>query len=82
MSTVDDILKGKYPAKDHARRVTEWIVKNGGKKEGMIYLEGQKFKLNEVCNHQQHQEIELSSDRIMIRRHTSGILRLACFSRQ
>jgi hypothetical protein len=49
MAHIDEILKGKYPAKEHARRVGEWITQNGGKKNGLIYLEAQKQKFNEVC---------------------------------
>jgi Xaa-Pro dipeptidase len=45
---VDKILKGKYPAKEHAKRVADWIVDNGGSRDGLIYLEAQKLKLNEV----------------------------------
>ncbi|KAI9699195.1 MAG: hypothetical protein M1820_007274 [Bogoriella megaspora] len=43
----DPILKGKYPAKQHARRVAEWIAANGGEKKGVIYLEAQHAKLIE-----------------------------------
>ena len=39
---------GKYPAKEHARRVAEWIAGNGGPKSGVIYLEGQALKIHEV----------------------------------
>lgn len=47
--TVDlKILEGKYPAKAHAKKVKEWIVANGGDGSGVIYLEGQKQKYNEV----------------------------------
>ena len=49
MPSVEETLRGKYPAKEHARRVAEWIVQNGGKKDGLIYLEAQKLKYNEVC---------------------------------
>jgi Xaa-Pro dipeptidase len=48
MASVDDILKGKYPAKTHAKTVAQWIVKNGGKPDGILYLEAQKLKYNEV----------------------------------
>jgi hypothetical protein len=44
----NEVLKGKYPAKDHARKVAKWIVDKGGDKKGTIYLEAQKQKLNEV----------------------------------
>ncbi|KAF2237068.1 putative Xaa-Pro aminopeptidase pepP [Viridothelium virens] len=43
----DPILNGKYPAKQHAHRVVEWIVANGGEKKGVIYLEGQKTMMIE-----------------------------------
>lgn len=45
----EDILKGKYPAKAHAKKVAEWIVAKGGDKTGTIYLEAQKSRLLEVC---------------------------------
>lgn len=44
----DPILKGKYPAKEHAHRVVDWIVANGGERKGIIYLEGQKTMMIEV----------------------------------
>jgi len=40
---------GKYPAKNHARRVAKWIAENGGPKSGVIYLEGQLMKMTEVA---------------------------------
>ncbi|RMZ73448.1 Xaa-Pro dipeptidase [Pyrenophora seminiperda CCB06] len=43
----EEVLKGKYPAKAHAKKVAEWIVAKGGDGKGTIYLEGQKMKLNE-----------------------------------
>lgn len=46
----EDVLKGKYPAKEHAKKVKEWLVSKGGDENGTIYLEAQKQKLNEVCN--------------------------------
>lgn len=39
---------GKYPAKDHARRVAKWIAENGGPSIGIIYLEGTSEKIVEV----------------------------------
>jgi Xaa-Pro dipeptidase len=45
------VLKGKYPAKAHAKKVAEWIIEKGGDKNGTIYLEAQKLKLNEVGAH-------------------------------
>jgi len=47
----EDVLKGKYPAKAHAKKVAEWIIEKGGDKNGTIYLEAQKLKLNEVGAH-------------------------------
>jgi hypothetical protein len=48
MASVDEILKGKYPAKANAKKVADWIVDKGGKPDGIIYLESQKLKYNEV----------------------------------
>jgi hypothetical protein len=42
------ILDGKYPAKAHAKKVKDWIIENGGDGSGVVYLEGQKKKYNEV----------------------------------
>lgn len=39
---------GKYPAKAHAKRVADYIRRNGGPDEGIIYLESQKTKMVEV----------------------------------
>ncbi|CAI6337205.1 unnamed protein product [Periconia digitata] len=43
----DEVLKGKYPAKEHAKKVAEWLIANGGDKTGTIYLEAQKSRLIE-----------------------------------
>jgi hypothetical protein len=48
MTAVADTLRGKYPAKEHARRVAQYIIQNGGRKDGLLYLEAQKSKYNEV----------------------------------
>jgi hypothetical protein len=45
----ENVLKGKYPAKVHAKKVKEWILEKGGDKKGTIYLEAQKSKYLEVC---------------------------------
>lgn len=45
----DEVLKGKYPAKAHAKKVAKWIVANGGDATGTLYLEAQKSRLLEVC---------------------------------
>ena len=49
----EEVLKGKYPAKAHAKKVADWIVAKGGDKTGTIYLEAQKDRLLEVscCAH-------------------------------
>jgi len=44
----DEVLHGKYPAKAHIKKVLEYITANGGDASGVIYLEGQKTKMNEV----------------------------------
>lgn len=44
----DEVLKGKYPAKTHAKKVADYIIARGGDKSGTIYLEAQKQKLLEV----------------------------------
>lgn len=44
----EEVLKGKYPAKAHAKKVAEWIVANGGDTKGTLYLEAQKSALIEV----------------------------------
>lgn len=43
-----EILNGKYPAKAHAKKVAEHIIKNGGDPKGVLYLEGQKLRMIEV----------------------------------
>jgi Xaa-Pro dipeptidase len=48
MASAAEVLKGKYPAKEHARKVAQWIAKNGGTSDGLLYLEAQKTKYNEV----------------------------------
>lgn len=39
---------GRYPAKDHCRRVAKWISENGGPSSGVIYLEGMGTHMKEV----------------------------------
>jgi hypothetical protein len=48
MSSAIDFLQTKYPAKFHAKKVTEWIASHGGSTEGLLYLEAQKMRFNEV----------------------------------
>lgn len=47
----EDILKRKYPAKQHAKKVVEYIKSQGGDSNGVIYLEGQKTRMIEVSSH-------------------------------
>ena len=52
MEAVDKVLEGKYPAKEHAKRVVEYIRGKkvdgaGGIEGGVLYLEGQKTKMIE-----------------------------------
>ena len=47
MSSTDMTLKGKYPAKSHAKRVASFLQAAGHPKEGIIYLESQKTRLIE-----------------------------------
>ena len=47
MTNYEEILKGKYPAKAHAKRVVEFMHKSNPKATGVLYLEGQKAKLQE-----------------------------------
>ena len=42
-----EILAGKYPAKAHARRVVDHLRKGDASVSGIIYLEGQKTRMNE-----------------------------------
>lgn len=41
------VLEGKYPAKEHARRVVEYIKQKIPKASGVLYLEGQKTRMIE-----------------------------------
>lgn len=51
MSSAEEFLSSKYPAKYHAKRVTDWIIDHGGSKDGLLYLEAQKLRYNEVSLH-------------------------------
>jgi Xaa-Pro dipeptidase len=44
MTNHEEVLKGKYPAKAHAKKVADEIVRQGGDKTGTVYLEGQKSR--------------------------------------
>jgi Xaa-Pro dipeptidase len=47
MADFEAILKGKYPAKAHAKRVVEYIRKVVPNASGVLYLEGQKTRMIE-----------------------------------
>lgn len=46
-TSTEKILQGKYPAKEHAKRVADLIRKHGGGDGGIVYLEGQKTRMIE-----------------------------------
>ncbi|PGG97963.1 hypothetical protein AJ79_09018 [Helicocarpus griseus UAMH5409] len=46
-ASVDEILAGKYPAKDHAKRVAARIQELGHGQSGIVYLEAQKTRMIE-----------------------------------
>ena len=43
----DNILKGKYPAKAHAKKVAGYLQSKDASADGVIFIEGQKSRLNE-----------------------------------
>jgi len=47
MEAVDEVLKAKYPAKNHAKRVVEYIQRTKPEATGVLYLEGQKTQMIE-----------------------------------
>ncbi|KAI9803296.1 MAG: hypothetical protein M1825_002087 [Sarcosagium campestre] len=47
MASLPEELKGKYPAKSHAKRVVEYLKSKSQDVKGIIYLEGQKTKMIE-----------------------------------
>ena len=47
MVDFEAVLKGKYPAKAHAKRVTEYIQSKVPDAKGVLYLEGRMTKLIE-----------------------------------
>lgn len=50
----DEILRGKYPAKRHARRVVEYIRSKVPNASGVLYLESRAMKLLEDCDQEEH----------------------------
>jgi Xaa-Pro dipeptidase len=47
MHSYEHVLRGKYPAKAHAKRVVEYIKKRNPDASGVLYLEGQKTRMIE-----------------------------------
>ena len=47
MASMEGILEGKYPAKAHAKNVTEYLKRHGASTNGVLYLEGQKTRMIE-----------------------------------
>jgi len=47
MADFEAVLKGKYPAKAHAKRITEYILSKVPNATGVLYLEGRMTKLIE-----------------------------------
>jgi Xaa-Pro dipeptidase len=50
----NSILKGKYPAKEHARRVVEYIRSKVPSASGVLYLESRMTKLLEDNDEPEH----------------------------
>ena len=46
----EPILKTKYPAKEHARKVAAYLKQQGLEQNGVIYLEGGKASMHEDCD--------------------------------
>lgn len=54
MSTIDTILKAKFPAKAHCRRVAKYLIDQGLSGDGVIYLEAQKTHMVEDDDQAMH----------------------------
>ena len=50
----ETILKGKYPAKQHAKRVADYVRDKVPGANGVLYLEGQKTKMIEDNDGEEH----------------------------
>ncbi|ROT38161.1 xaa-Pro dipeptidase [Sodiomyces alkalinus F11] len=51
MTDYETVLKGKYPAKAHAKRVTDYIRSKIPDAKGVLYLEGTHTKMQEDSDH-------------------------------
>jgi len=54
MAAHDEVLKSKYPAKEHAKRVADYIRSKVPGANGVLYLESQYSKLIEDDDTAQH----------------------------
>jgi hypothetical protein len=54
MADYEAVLKGKYPAKAHAKKVIEWMKKKDPSVNGVLYLEGQKTSMIEDNDSEAH----------------------------
>lgn len=54
MAPYEEILKGKYPGKAHAKKVAEYIRSKIPNATGVVYVEAKKAKLHEDCDQEEH----------------------------
>lgn len=54
MAPYEEILKGKYPGKLHAKKVVQYIRSKIPDATGVIYVEAKKAKLHEDCDQEEH----------------------------
>ena len=54
MADYETVLKGKYPAKAHAKKVVEYLKSSNAGIEGVLYLEGQKTRMIEDNDGEAH----------------------------
>ncbi|CAN8097626.1 unnamed protein product [Discula destructiva] len=54
MALYEEVLKGKYPGKLHAKKVVEYIRSKTPNATGVIYVEAKKAKLHEDCDQEEH----------------------------
>ncbi|KAF3769718.1 hypothetical protein M406DRAFT_343826 [Cryphonectria parasitica EP155] len=54
MAPYEEVLRGKYPGKQHARKVVEYLRSKIPDATGVIYVESKKAKLHEDCDQEEH----------------------------
>lgn len=54
LTSVEETLKGKYPAKAHCQRVAQYLLDQGLARDGVIYLEAQKTRMVEDDDQAMH----------------------------